>query len=415
LELTGRTESGNDTWVQEFSATSERIAGGQISWKGTAELLVHGDLEVFDASGGTIVCSAFVPPSPLAVPLDVDYIPSFDGTIKCSGAERKGIRWNTSLGAAEFIDYYEYEPARVGLDQALMRVQRCRVNIRYEPAGTVSLRSIVTTLQEELDEPLWVLSFLSRRRLAWYEADIHFRPAQGQRDGEFRQVTVRQKQWLGFESERQREMSWVGLLVKRDALIDQLFEQMLENYRVSEFKEVIRQVIPFVLAAHETGYTETRLGILYSGLEALISGLCRDDGNQGSILDRQQFSQLRRKLNEVVKQEVHDNSCAQMIIDRLGNLNQRSYADRLLALAGKHGVDLRKLWPSGADIASEVKMLIRRRNTYIHQGRIDDYGVHYVDLYRIQNLIELWILKLLDYPDTAINDFAINHPVPLNR
>ena len=60
-------------------------------------------------------------------------------------------------------------------------------------------------------------------------------------------------------------------------------------------------------------------------------------------------------------------------------------------------------------------MLIRRRNTYIHQGRIDDYGVHYVDLYRIQNLIELWILKLLDYPDTAINDFAINHPVPLNR
>jgi len=413
LQLTGRTESGREIRIPKFLVTVDKRAGDQISWEGIAELFIEGDLEEFDASGGSIVCSAFVSPTPLAIPHG-GYIPSYDGTITYTGDERKGIQWSTLLGKAELIDGYDYEHERAGLDQALIRVQRCQVIVKSESPGTVSLGSIVSNLQDALDEPLWLLSFLSRRRIAWYEASIVFLPSKDEPHQRL-QATVRREQWLGYESERQRELSWINLLVKREALVGQLFEQLYANYTLSQFKGVIRQMIPYVLAAHETGYTETRLGLLYSALEALVSGLSDLDRNTGGILERSSFSKLAEKLSEVIRQEIQEEGAAKTIIKKLSTLNQRSYADRLLRLIENYSIDLTKLWPSGADIPSEVRALIRRRNAYIHQGKIDDHDLHILDLYRVQNLVELWILKLLDYPDTAINYLAVNVPIPLNR
>jgi len=414
LQLTGRTESGREIRIPKFLVASYKWAGDQVSWEGIAELFIEGDLEEFEASGGSIVCSAFVPPTPLAIPRGC-YIPSYDGTITYAGDERNGIRWSTPLGEAELIDGYDYEYERAGLDQALIRVQRCQVVVRCKSPGTVSLGSISSDLQDALDEPLWLLSFLSRGRIAWYEASIVFLPSEGEPHKRIRRATVRREQWLGYESERRRGISWIDLLVKREALVGQLFEQLYANYTLSQFKGVIRQMIPYVLAAHETGYTETRLGLLYSALEALVSGLSDLDRNTGGILERSSFSKLAEKLSEVIRQEIQEEGAAKTIIKKLSTLNQRSYADRLLRLTENYSIDLTKLWPSGADIPSEVRALIRRRNAYIHQGKIDDHDLHILDLYRVQNLVELWILKLLDYPDTAINYLAVNVPIPLNR
>ena len=79
-------------------------------------------------------------------------------------------------------------------------------------------------------------------------------------------------------------------------------------------------------------------------------------------------------------------------------------------LLEKRRVDAAMLWPPGADIPSELRELLKRRHVYIHQGKLlsgADSAPYIFDFYRLQGLVELWILRLLGCPDTAINPRAL--------
>jgi len=136
---------------------------------------------------------------------------------------------------------------------------------------------------------------------------------------------------------------------------------------------------------------------------------------QEYILGRSPFDRLARKLRDVICEEIEEENVALAVAKKLPELRRRSYADRLIMLFDEHGLDLTKLWPPGADIPSEVQAIVKRRGIYIHQGKIDDYDPYIFDLHRFQYLIELWILKFLGCPDTAINYLAVNRYVQLNR
>ena len=415
-QLRGRTRLGKGIWIPRFRLEGTTFADDQISWKGTAELFVEGvvgDLNEFDASGGEITCLAFIPPTPIALSHAV-YAREGDGTTTIVEGERKPICWNTTLGAAELIDTYRYHDGeKAGLDQASIRVRRCQVTIKIQSSGTVSLRSISRDLEDALDEALWLLSFLSRKRIPWYGAEVYFDPGDGS-SRDFRKAVVRREQWIGYEHERQAEFSWVDLLVKQEALREGLFQQLYANYEASPFRNTIHRIIPYLLMSHGRGYIEPRLGIIYSALEGLVSSL--DEDNQvGCLLDPHSFKNLSKKLRFLIQKEIEEQDIVEGINKKLGGLNQRSFVDRLLMLIKKYDLDVTKLWALGADIPSELRKLMRRRNIYVHQGKIDDYALYIFDFYRILNLVELWILKLLDCPDTAINSLALRSHVPINK
>jgi hypothetical protein len=411
IQLRGKTGPEKEIWIPRFRVASTTYAGDPVSWKGTAEFFVEGNLDEFHASGGNIICSAFVPPTPIARS-DCDYVRSYDGTIALEHGERQGIRWNTILGEAEFIDNYEYHDEKVGLDQALIRVQRCQVSIEIQPAGLVSLRSILSDLEDALDEGLWLSSFLSRRRIAWYGAKAIFFPGDDSEEG-FREATARRRQWLGFESETQTDPSWIDLLVKKQDLMDGLFQQLLTNYGASPFHSIIRRAIINLLMSHERGYLEAQLGSIYAALEGLVDGL--GDGRVTYLLGRSRFDKLAKKLRECIRDEIEDNDIAEGVIKKSPELRRRAFLDRLLILLKKYKLDVTKLWPPGVDIPSELQELIKRRDIYIHRGKMDDLRLYLFDLNRLQNLVELWILKLLDCPDTAVNPHALGRLVPINR
>lgn len=413
IQLRGRTELGKEIWIPRFRVTNTTHAGDQVSWKGIAEFFVEGNLGEFDASGGNIICSAFVPPTLIALS-DCYYVPSYDGTITLERGERKGIRWNTILGEAELIDNYEYNrDEKVGLDQALIRVQRCQVTIEIQPAGVISLRSILSDLEDALDEALWLSSFLSRRRIAWYGAEAIFFPGDGPTK-DFRQAIARRRQWLGFQSETQADPSWIDLLVKKQALKDQLFQQLLTNYEASPFHNTIRRAMINLLMSHERGYLEAQLGSIYAALEGLVDGL-GENGRVTYLLGSSRFGKLAKKLREFIRDEIEDQGIAEGIIKKLPELRRRAFLDRLLKLIEKWDLDVTRLWPPGVDIPFELQQLIRRRDIYIHQGKMDDLNQYLFDFNRLQNLVELWILKLLDCPDTAVNPHALGRFVPINR
>jgi hypothetical protein len=69
-------------------------------------------------------------------------------------------------------------------------------------------------------------------------------------------------------------------------------------------------------------------------------------------------------------------------------------------------------------LLDRLKQAVKRRNTYIHSGQIEDYGDISGDIALIRLLVSIWILDLLEYPLDKINeidpdlimiDWAMNH------
>jgi hypothetical protein len=92
---------------------------------------------------------------------------------------------------------------------------------------------------------------------------------------------------------------------------------------------------------------------------------------------------------------------AEGVIKKLGELKRPAIKDRLNQLLQTYDLDKIKLKQSRTEISFELQSILSRRNTYIHTGAMDIVQ-HSLDLYLLQELIELWLLKLLDCPSSAI-------------
>ena len=77
-----------------------------------------------------------------------------------------------------------------------------------------------------------------------------------------------------------------------------------------------------------------------------------------------------------------------------------------MKLLGKDKVAAERFWPSGADIEQELKDLLNRRNDFIHKGIFPSDEDYKNDTYRLQHLLELWVLRLLDCPYDAMIFFS---------
>jgi hypothetical protein len=412
-------QDGDQIWISEisqFSSTFHYHGSGGSEWSGVAEFFLKGDLDDFDVSNGQIRIAAYLPPSPIAK-AEVVYITSYDGTIELEGQDesREGIKWETNLGTAELIDNYRYVKDQIGLDDATVRIQRCEVIIEVKSDSSASLKSLLRSLPEILDDDLWFVSFLSRKRIAWYAGEAIFIPNQGSGKS-FKQAIVRRQRGLGYEGAMGFGKDGHDLLVLRKELRKSLFEKMLINYKASKFKAAMLRTIQYVLMSYEKGYFETHMGNAYLALESLISAIhpSNDKGGSNRLLDSVRFQALSEKISNVIDGEVKDESVASKIKQKIGVLNSRPYYDSVIAAVNTYGVPIKMLWPTGANVESELHGIISRRNFYIHQGRIDDFNQYLYDFVRLRNLTEILILKIVGCPDEMINRTALNNVMPIS-
>lgn len=418
VNISGLTEQGKQIWIPDFhvdritnTRPRDQMFGGQMHWEGVADLFLEGDLDEFDASDGRIIYTIYTSPSSIAES-GVMYELRGDGTIQIwEGDERKSIRWRTPLGEAEFIDGYVYhQNENVGLDQAIVRIKRCVIVIEIQNTDVASFKSMLTDLKEIFEKALWLFSFLSRKRVVWYEAKIVFYP-DNNLVKDSRQAIARRNQWLGFGNDEMVTHNYP--LINRQVMInDGLFAQLLTNYESSEHYSTLRQVMTHLLVSHERAYIENQYASAYTALECLVYGL-DNDNNVGYLLGSNPFKKLSKKVRELIREEIPEDNVVEGINKKIPELRRRTFLEQLLIQAGKHGVDLTKLWPPGTDVEKELHALVKRRNVYIHQGKTEDSKIVLFDLNRIQNLVELWILKILGCPDKAINGAAIGHLAPI--
>jgi hypothetical protein len=406
IEIKAITNEGEEIRILGLQQVTTSYKDSKTTWKGIANYFIKGQLKTFSATGSEIHCSIFIPYTPLAS-AEASYVNSFDGTITLDeNSKREGVKWKTPLGQAELIDNYDYVEDKIGIDKATIRIRRCQACLIIKPKGKFSLENLMKELPDSFDETFRLVSFLSRKRITWYSAEVMAFPGKGKSN--FRQANAYRQSWLGFQRDQRNEQSWIDMVVKLTDLRSGLFEKLHENYQASQYKTIIGRTIPFLMMSYEQGYFESHIANTYSALETMVAGLSSDgDEETGNSLTSTEFMHLTRKIKTVIHAEISDEKIREGITRKLGELNRRPILDRLMALLRKYKVPIEKIWSPNTDIVSELGKIIKRRNLYIHQGRIDDFGQYYDDYSRLRILVELWILKLLECPDDSINDVSL--------
>ncbi len=411
IQLEGKTEGGYDIWSPDIRLTNisrgivqESLAENYLSMEGITTLFIEGKLGDFDASKGKTVCVISLTPTPLALLTEGYYLRNWDGTIVRRGKKlkrRKGIRWKTKLGQAELIDNYDYIDEKVGFDSASIQVQKCQITIKIESRRrNANLKAFIIELENILDEPLLLLSLLSRQTISWYEAKATFVSKDYSKEAHG-EATARRHQNLLFDSEIDIKASRFNVPIQPQILSEGLFQTILDAYTRSPLKNTIRQAIQYLLVSYERGYFEAHLGLIYAALESLVDGLSKHN-QMTYLMGNSRFDRLSKILEQVIQREVSDYEIAKSVIGKLPELRRPPIRERLIKLLEIYKLDKIRM---SSDINTALQDVLTRRNAYIHTGLVD-YDKHFDDFLFLKELIELWILTLLDCPDAAINASA---------
>lgn len=422
ISLRGKTESGKQIWIPSFKVLEHwhhrelnETSVAQVSWTGEAEFFVEGNLDVFDASNGKILYFLRTNSTRLAES-NVLYWPQPDGTITLEeGGERIPIRWTTPIGEAKFADSYAFRGGKAGIYSSLIRVKTFGVEVERRLVGKTSLGTLLTEIQDSFDSAFLLISFLSRKRVGWYEAEASFVPEDNSAQ-DLRIAVARRQLWLGFEPDTESEWSTWPLVTSAE-VNNRRFEVTLSRFNeLLETKSFLKTVIYHLLMSHEQGYIESRYTNAYTALECLVSNLAREEGLD-TILSDVQFAQLKQEVEDnVIRTQFageENRKIRAALYRKVRELQRRAFSDTLLLLMDEYKVDISRLWPPNTNVGEAIKNIVSRRNRYIHEGRIVSGQILIYDLNRIQNLVELWVLKLLGWSQAEVAKIHVGQSVPI--
>lgn len=399
-ELEGKTRLGERIWIPQVSILSRAV--GNFSLSGSSQQIVFGDLNKIR---GRTRFKAFVPSTSLLTPnLSVAYY--LDGRIAPLPNEKfeaDSIEWDSVIGKARFTQEFEFYDGKYGVPSSLIRLQNSVLIIDVSGIKKADVKSYYRSIAKETANILNLLSIFSLKRLGWYQTELLVK-SRGAYQTKAHSYGF---DWMGFEPENARNSPHVFLPIlpiklKRNSL----FSSLYHNYSQSEFKEIIKRAINYLLSTYEYGYRESHYSSAYSALETIVNGTA--DENTLYILTKPDFKKLKGALTYLIETETSTSEVADDIKKKLQELRRRSFADKVLLIAKTHNIDLSKIWKEPGDIEKQIREVFRRRNALIHNGLITNNSQHQLDFFRIRKLALLLILKLLGCPTEAINGHWIN-------
>jgi hypothetical protein len=331
-----------------------------------------------------------------------------------SYAIRKGTGQRESAGIHPWgerylIEDFDWFKESIGFDTAYARVQRLQIKIIPTPTEATSFCDILSALDQELGDALNLVSLFGHKRVDWYEARAEFIPSGEDAAMPVLSAYAKRIAWLGFNDQSVDLSFTLESLVQTQALEDGVFQQVLSSYQKSNFKTTLKRAILALLTSFEQSNFEAHLGHLYSALETLVDGLDAD-GHVTYLLGSSRFDRFAKKVRSLVRDEITEPDIQDGVIKKIAELRRRSFVDRLDMLLNECGLDVRCLWAPGSDPKACLQAIIKRRDLFIHQGKIGEgpHSPYGLDSSRLTYLIELWLLKLIGYPDLNINHWIIH-------
>jgi hypothetical protein len=411
-QFQGQTVDGYHIWATDFEQEIVTAYSTMIKWEGTAKRFIESNTGDINVINGEVTYSIFLPPIPLT---SVDPKHSSDAISLEGNDEYEFISWNTETDRARLIYSNLYLEETIGMDKAIVKVQKYEIKIQRNVSNASSIIDLFNNLDEKVNDAITLISFICRKYVEWYAAQVNYIINTSCRDYNLAEAILYRLTSSAYRVNQLIRHAWdADTLIRKEHLATDIFQKILKNYTKFKYKHMIHQTILYLLKSYEDNYLEIRLANLYSALETLVDGLSKENDIVNS-LGNGDFKKLSRRLRQVIKDELEgDPLAAEDVIKKLSELQRRSFIDRWLELLRIYSVDSSLNWllensfasaprtyETSNDILSLLSAVLKRRNNYIHQGILDNEHC-IADLRLIQTLIELWILKLLDCPDSTI-------------
>lgn len=356
------------------------------TYRGIAELLFLGQVDDFQEGKGEFDCYFILQDCTLVTP--------------------DAITWTSPFGPAKLIYDYPYGDYCKVLESRPSK--KSLINIKVNANNHKSLKELLLQLTDYLDEVMWLISFLCKRYVHWYQLNMCYKPdndesaplfINGYRDASIVQWNEQETESPIFGS-RFKE-----LLIKIETLKTEVACQMFNTYHNSDHCLVIKKIIPIVMVTFSPGVIEKDLVLIYTALEVLT-----EEFSESFVMGTSKFDKVQKALRDYLSLSKKELKLSSEEIEqiklKLPELKRRSFKNRLKELSDKQVGSLPKelsgtLTPES--LFDRLEEVIKRRNHFIHSGKIEDYRETLSDIALIRFLVNIWILSLLNYPLKEIN------------
>lgn len=323
---------------------------------------------------------------------------SYLGTVESARSVGDGTKWQSRLGEALLADFYHYERPYEQRDM-LIRVKKTAIIFKGQITNRIVPPEFVSVIEEEMDDPLRLLSFLSRRILRWFEIEASFQPPDA--DNLSRYSFVKRRDFR------------THIDVEKDSVLSQPqlaqggFEVLLKGLRASPIKDCLRTAMVYVSSSHQKQSLEDSLAAAYLALETISLGFAQNTGTEKVLVgqDDEKFAALMSSTIEAFCKEGSIKSeVKQQLIANVKSSPRTSFKRRVKALIEDKQIPTEDLWPAGTKLSEGLQSVIERRNKFIHEAKMPSpLWPIAKDRQRIQALVERSILVLLGWSPSQID------------
>jgi hypothetical protein len=294
-------------------------------------------------------------------------------------------------GAARFVRRYEFHDIEVSGIPGLVRVPTPVLAIDVKGRRrSGNFRDLCRRIGDEVEDALRVISLLSRRQVRWTRIRHSSRGPKGNpwwEDGEW-----------------SRPMSATGNEVRRSALLNAYrlppaaLDQLVKAYRSLPFKAAAAASITYTIASFDAEVVDTQLANAFTGFEALVNGIGEATGSWRTMR-RRQYDKLRAIMQREIAVFGTEHQLAEWqaaeVREKLAELQRRPIVERAYELLTEYAVEWSDLWPPGIDLREALRAAYRRRNDFVHAGRLPSPLRASADARRIRALSERLLLRCL--------------------
>ncbi len=348
-------------------------------------------------------------PTDLATPEKSFLVRSYTGEIHADdgvATVNERVEWGTSIGLARLEEHYAYEDIDVAGRRSLARIPVPVIHVPIEPARvSTSPLTLARTFSEETASFLRLISFLSRRHVAWLKMQV----TSQYRHADSTQYHELQLLRSGFLQERPKR---VERLVNPYRMKPGDVAAVSNALMASPYRDVILSAMEYTPSASQASFVESAVLFAFTALETLASGVHLVDGTHRS-LGQGALKRLTRTLRATIESfaasEGVDRLATTSLLAKLPELNRPPIADQLERLLNKHQVEWKDLWFPGTTLGDAIRDMYGRRNAFLHAGVLGSIAQASIDAVRATTLAERLICSLCSINTDWIDSDSDRH------
>lgn len=232
------------------------------------------------------------------------------------------------------------------------------------------------------DDLTLLVSFLSRRWVAWYQYELVTNDTMETYVRKTRKCSTARLDWSDtfIAPEQSRDFLRIGLT-------------NLRKLRAEGFD--LLMPIAYFVSGHEAEHLEEQFATLFLSLEKIKDMFALKEGLRKNLRGKA-FGRLASLISDVIKKNPASAKVFDRIEPKIAELNRPSLRFVLESLFQRYRIDWRDVYPQASDLT-----LLKTRDKLFHSSEELDADLLVKEFYRLQAIVQRLLLRLLGWVDLS--------------